>query len=347
MTFQDIQNFTELKKNFPHKVAFAIPGLIGGFNTTILDGIEGIRVALGLEQIKLYIFTWNEPNNYKWNLKLQEVVKDYPGILIVQEIENYQSSSIVSGVKGLYNTLGIPSDEEVILDRYNTKRIVSLYAQFRLYKLIRDFEHKHPYLEQDNKTLIYKINPNVIFHPNDTKNTVGGYHKYSINKILHILLKHICTVGIHNIKHPYDFLYVGEASSTAVSDKMYASSIDTLSRLFGTTEDEFWGKLFKVYNYYFKKYPFKVQNSKELEIFGKDLTYFPIEGSVFLKKLIDLNEDTVHFYSSSLFGRHVKSFIRIVNPWPYIDFGMIRFKDSETWEFVEEVDKNTNIQFIL
>ena len=345
MTFQDIVNFSDIKKTKHHKVAFAIPGLIGGFSYSILDGIEQIRAQLNMPVIRLYIYTWTNEENMVWVNAIEGLRKKYPFIEIHIKIEDPLNCGIIAGIGGLLDNLNIPypgEKDKPSLDKYNTKRLVSLYTQYKLFQFVRERESQYPYLEEDNKTLIIKINTNAIL---DKK--AGKIFNKSLNFIFHSLTKHVCTVDIQKIKHPYDILYTSAAGSNSISDKLYASSTDTLCKIFGNNDSEFFKKMFSIYMEYINKYPFPLKTLSEFEIFGKDLNYFPLEGSIFLKKLFNNSDNNMEFYSAPEFPLYIEEFRNIKNPWPEVIHGGWKYKKEEDWEFLKEVDKQKLSEYIV
>lgn len=342
MTFQDIQNFSEIKKYKPHKVAFGIPGMIGGLSFKLLDGIESIRQALGEPVIELYIFTWKDTENMKWVNKLESIRRKYPYIRIYIELEDIHSSGYIEGVGGLLDNLGIKYLGKATIDKYNNKRLISLYVQYRLYCLMKKHLYNYPFLEEDNKTLIVKVNTNLI--PLDNP---GKIFTKVLNTTFHTLLKHICTVEIKQITHPYDIIYTTAAGTNAISDKLYLSSLDTLINIFGNDDSDFWSKMLDLYTHYLGKYRHKVSKPKDFEIFGKDLEVLPLEGSVLIKHLINISKKPVQYYASPDLVMWTKTYRHIANPWPEIVVGKWQYGKTETFEFLKNIKDIDKADYIL
>jgi len=304
-----------------HRIAFAVPGLVFGFNYSILDALETIRQITKQDKIYLYLYTWKTDYNLPFLKSLEKLTNSrsgqYPNIELKYKISTYEDSELVTIAHKLMKDLGCDTPingENLNFDESNFKRLVYFYSHYRLYRYILRDTSKYSF-DDYGIPLVIKVSSKLRFQTNSFLNS----RLLSIlHKMFEYLYKHVGIEGLEKIDHPYDVLYTTDSGSTYYEDMLYASSPKTLVNIFGNSDEEFYQKLLNFYQHHIHRFPGNLHTDEDLTIFGRNHSMLPLEGSTIFKHFADNSKIPVVNSSNRYFGDIIKAPLSIKSPWYYI-----------------------------
>jgi len=274
-------------------IVFCVPGLVIGFNSTILPGIEDVRRSSGLDRITLYIETWDDVDNMPWVNAIKEQHKDFPNITLKLNLWKHKQINFPELWRKIYTELGIEYKEPINVNPNLFKRLVPLVIYQKLYSRI----HSDITIGTDAQDLtgyknipIFRIKPECIFK--STKNIEVGFMP-SLIKDLSSHFIQFSPIAFKNVKSPFDIFYNDHITSHSLNDIFYFSSAEILYRTFGTSTNDIVDKFITLTRKYLDLLPFKVRDLETFGVVATNQEYYALEGSVLLKDLVDLNTSPV------------------------------------------------------
>lgn len=320
-TVQAFNNYHHENRGKNHRIVFAVPGLLFGFNYSILNTLETIRQLLSRDKIYLYVYTWKTDFNLPFLKALEKLTHpktgQYPNIELKYKISTYEDSELIPIAHRLMKDLGCDtpiSGETLNFDQSNFKRLVYFYSHYRLFKYILRDTSKFSF--QDFGTpLVFKVSSKLKFQSNSF---VNSRFLSILHKMFEYLYKHVGIEGLEKVNHPYDVLFTTDSGSTFYQDTFYASSPMTLTNIFGSNDEEFYQKLLNFYKSHTHRFPGTMRTDEDLTIFGRNQDMLPIEGSTIFKNFAECTKSPVINSSNRYLGDLIQAPLPIKTPWYYI-----------------------------
>lgn len=303
-------------KNIP--LVWTCPGLVFGFNYSILDFIDSLRQTLKHDKVYLVAYTWEVSFNMPFVNALYRlthpVTGKYKNIELILITEPYEESSIIELSQRLLQDLNITKsgykEENLLFSNMHFKKMVYFYSHYRTFKYI--------YTRFDNEKgdrlfpLVFRLSPKLYMADR------RWVHSSGLNTILHLFeyaQKHLSVEDLDAVKHPYDILYTVDSGSSYYDDMFYASSPETLVNIFGNSDEGFYQKMLSFYKKYIYKYPGIMETDLDFNIFGKNRSHIPLEGSTIMKEFADNSHNKVVNVSCRFLASALDSIIPVKNPW--------------------------------
>jgi len=319
-TFANYHNVDSLPTNEPHKIAFAIPGLVFGMNYDILDCITEIARRFNRATIDLYVYSWKTSYNLPFLDRLNKLCKEdsmYPKVNLKYISKTYEETNLLNIAHQLMDDIGVKRYESGsrYFDHIGFKRLVYFYVHHLTFQFIYHDLSKYAITNEEN-VLVFKLSPKLKLAG---KPYVHSSFNSMLYKVFTNLPKHLSPEDLELIKHPYDVLHLTDASSSSFDDLLYASSPHTLVNIFGNSEEEFYNKLLSFYTKYIDRYPGNIVTDLDLVRFNRNPTYFPLEGSTIMKHFADNSKHPVVHQSCRFLGDMINKVMEYNNPWYHIE----------------------------
>lgn len=314
---------TTKAKNIP--IVWTVPGLVFGFNHSILKFIEYVRTTLYHDKAYLVINTWDIRFNNQFmgalNKHTNPETGKYKNIELILTKDKYEDTGIIDISQRLLKDLGItkPGYFDGVVGKglyyspHHFKRLVYFYSHHRTFSYIY-----HRFSNEDNSKgalpfpLVFRLSPKFVMQN----------YKWVNSKFLKVIIhlfdyaqKHLNVTDIEKVNHPYDVLYTVDSGSSYYDDMLYASSPETLVNIFGLTEEDFYQKLLNFYKRYIDRYPGTLESDKDFTTFGEDRFYLPLEGSTIMKDFADDSKNKIINVSCRWLGELVSHILPFKNPW--------------------------------
>lgn len=304
-----------------HRLVFAVPGLVFGFNHTVLEALEAIRQITKQDEAFLYIYTWKTDFNLPFLKSLEKLTHPktgkYPNIVLKYKISTYEDSELVPIAHRLMEDLGCDTPingVNLMFDESNFKRLVYFYSHYRLFKYIFRDTSKYSF-DEYGVPLVFKISAKLQLQE---KSFLDKRLLSILWKMFEYASKHLGIESLEKVNHPYDILYTTDSGTSYYNDMLYASSPKTLVNIFGCNDEEFYQKILNFYKSYTHRYPGSLRTDEDLTIFGRNHDMLPIEGSTILKHFADNSKNPVINSSNTFFGDIIRFTSNIRSPWYYI-----------------------------
>lgn len=323
MNSSALESFNKFHENTHckhHNLIWAVPGLVFGFNYSILDALEEYRKQFQHEKAYLYFHTWKTSFNLPFVKKLESLTDPktgiYKNIELKYTISTYEKSELLEIAHRLMKDLGITSKQglELHFDHSNFKRLVYFYSHYLTYKLIYN-ETSRTSFEAFSTPLVFRLSPKIQMADFKWINSKGFETFVKIFEYPH---KHLSPESLEKVEHPYDILYTTDSGTSYYDDMFYASSPKTLVNIFGTNIEEFYQKFLSLYTKYLYRYPGSLVTDDDLTSYARTKDMLPIEGSTILKHFADHSKHEVINCSNRHMGAMMKSVMPIRTPWYYI-----------------------------
>lgn len=266
------------------RFGIVIPGLLIGFNETILQSAELLAKNYLKKQIVVSITTWEEEENINWINKLHSIKKDYPNLIIKIHTESYTGAKFNHFIHKFYSKLG-------------AKRVHNV--QGNLFKLLA-VSYIHHYAA---------INSDSDFSLVDSFSNWALILTKSINKCVteEKLLEH-CYTDFYSSPYyntliskqtagkldtPFDVLTVGVGSSDFLELDSLITSISTYRILMGLTEDRLLESLYYAFTTLFpsfeKIYKDRIDINTDFKLIMNTPGEGTLEGPFIFRKFYDYN----------------------------------------------------------
>lgn len=316
---QEYINFTKMTKGKHLPIVWTCPGLVFGFNYSILKLINSYRQILNHSKTYLVINTWDTPYNLRFVKALQRLTDpkdgEFKSITLILTKEKYEESKILDHCTRLLTDLNITKigdsrRTKLHFSSMHFKRMVYFYSHFKTFSyILRKFDNNkgeriHP--------LVIRLSPKMFM--SDHK----WVHSHGLKMFLHLFeyaQKHLCVKDLDKLNHPFDILYTMDSGTSYYDDMLYCSSPDTLVNIFGNSEEEFYHKMLSFYQKYIERYPGTIETDEDFSYFGKNRTLLPLEGSTIMKQLADDSKRDVINVSCRWMGYMINGMLDMKNPW--------------------------------
>lgn len=318
-------DYARVTKGKKIPIVWTVPGLVFGFNHSILKFIENVRTTLSHDKAYLVVNTWDVRFNGAFIGALikhtHSETGKYKNIELILTKDKYEDTGIIDISQRLLKDLGITKPgyfdgvlgKDLFFSAHHFKRLVYFYSHHRTFSYIYHRFNKEDKSEGDLLfPLVFRLSSKFVMQ--DSK----WIHSKFLKVLIHMFdyaQRHLNVRDIEKINHPYDILYTTDSGSSFYDDMIYASSPETLVNIFGLTEEDFYQKLLKFYKSYTDRYPGTLDSDKDFKTFGENRFYLPLEGSTIMKDFADNSKKEVINVSCRWLGEVVNYLIPFKNPW--------------------------------
>lgn len=299
-------------------IVWAFPGLVYGFNYSILKFIDEMRKALKQDKAYIVFYSWKTSFNMPFVTALQKLTDSdkgvYKSIELIYAMDTYENSGLVDVSQSLLKDLGIKKNYEgkdtIAFHSTHFKRLVYFYSHYKTF----NFLHSRFNLSDEHTSLpfVFRMTPKFEMADHRWINSSG---LKTLLLLFEYAEKHLSLDDLDLINHPYDILYTVDSGSSYYNDMLYASSSETLVNIFGTSDDVFYSKLLSFYENHLDRYPGSLHTDRDFQIFGQNRNILPLEGSTIMKHFADKSKHPVVNVSCKWLGAFTESVMNIKTPW--------------------------------
>ena len=287
------------------EVVLVFNGPLVGLTHSMITTLEHLQQQVIQPKLKVFIQTWNFPENLKWIKEFENKVRINSSRLDLDiVVEDYNSKEAYKALQTFQNGLGLSSKS---VHYIVGKRLFYFYS---LIKAIQRIEK-------------YNTDAYVIRYLPDYKTEVDTFstgikHTNLLGKLIH--LQYIDS----RVILPPEFqgrslmgMYGTNYSNTHLcGDAMFFTSLKVLKKIYSLEIPEFIDRLLSIYSDYKAKCdaPVTFDNQALLIDFLTNPYKLPNEGGVFIKKLIEKYAPDVPIIDVPI-GSIYQPLGRVKNPW--------------------------------
>jgi len=308
--------------NYTSNIGVIMTGLVYGFNSTILPGVDAIRQSFNLDKIKFFISTWDIDENLKWLDQIVLESKKYPSIELDININSLSDIGIDKIWENIYTNVDIDYNLPINVDFNSYKRLIPIVAAQLGYNYAYSSTPQDSSVYKGNQYPLIRLKPNSLLNsPQFIKDNFIPRLQDDIDTYLQMYLK-----DVHgNQMNPYDNIYCSHpVGSVGFGDHTYISNPSTILKIVGDSLETTVDRFIEILKEYKDQYWKSIKNTDDFKVFSRDINSFPLEGSSIFKKYTDLSSETISYCSSYGVSNIVKYIYNINNPWYYIDRGSIK-----------------------
>lgn len=309
--------------SYTSNYAVVLNGFVYGFNSTIFPGIDALRSAFNLSEIDFYINTWDLDENIDWVKVIREESKEYPKVNLKISTLKLEGVRIFDLWEYIYDELGIKyKANELSVEMYTYKRFLPLLVSQIGFNNVFQTIHSFGSIERNTEFPILRIKPTTVFQPPATilKRAVPSL-EYDIDT----MIKNFSNTAYTDDINPYSVFFTMNASSTSLSDYEWLSTATTYRNIFGSSIEDCANRFITMYQEHLEMYHSKVTTVGELGLFSRQMQFLPLEGSVHLKKYLDMSPVKVNYVGYNNWKAAItRGLMTIKNPWYDIEGRVIR-----------------------